>query len=292
VAVDRPRIGTRNAEGDRVLEVDLASEESVKALLSSTEADQIYHLAACHHSSESIGNVEVDHAMVRSNFITTEVILSAVARYRPKCRILYAGSSQMYTAPTGATLAIDEQSTMAPSSFYGLTKSWSREVLTYYREKRGIFAETAILFNHESPLRREQYLTRKVSLAAARAKCGYPELLKIRDITSRVDWSSAKDVVRGMWLALGNEVPMDYVFGSGRLMTVENVLEAAFSGVGLDWRAHTTVEATAHKALGGALVADIRRATSVLGWRPTIDFTAMIHEMVTSDREIVGGCGT
>jgi GDPmannose 4,6-dehydratase len=207
-------------------------------------------------------------------------------RIRPACRVLLAGSSQMYMAREEGTLAVDEQTPHQPATFYGLTKAWSRDLMDYYRQHKGIFGLMTILFNHESPLRPKHFLTRKVSLAAAAAAAGRPTELRILNIHAAVDWSSAEDIVEGMVLALAAEEPMDYVLASGMVHRVEDVLEIAFGAVDLDWRDFTVYPKEKTLQMG-TLIGDPRRAEQRLGWTRRIGMVEMIRAMVMADLAVV-----
>jgi GDPmannose 4,6-dehydratase len=269
--------------------VHLTDEPELRSLFSSFRPDEIYHLAACHHSSEDVDDVHLSREMVETNFGAAEILCSIVAERLPTCRILLAGSSQMYRAVPGRTIVVDEGSPMNPASFYGRTKAWSRDLLDYYREHFGVFGTTAILFNHESPLRPATFVTRKITLAAARARLGLEPQLHLLDISSATDWSSASDVVEGMRLSLCAREPLDYVLASGVARRVEQVLDVAFQSVGLDWRGFATFgppPATPR----GTLVGNATRARDSLGWKPRTGFERMIGEMVEFDVSRLRSC--
>ncbi len=248
------------------------------------QPDQIYHLAACHHSSEQAGNPALDQEMVRTNFMAVETMLGAIIRIRPRCRLLIAGSSQMYRRTEGQTTLVDEDTKMAPSTFYGRTKAWARELLAHYRQQYGVFGTTAILFNHESPERPLSFLSRKITLAVARAAAELAVDLQVRDASAMVDWSSARDIVEGMRLILAADEPADYVLGSGQARSVAELLDVAFRQVGMDWKVHTRVDNPLRDG-AGVLVGDPRRAEEKLGWRRQVSFEGMIREMIARDRE-------
>lgn len=190
----------------------------------------------------------------------------------------------MYRRVEGKRTVVNEAAAMAPSTFYGHTKAWARELVGHYRQHRGVFGCTAILFNHESPERPVDFLSRKISRAAARAAAAQPVELQVRNLGIAVDWSSAKDVVKGMSLMLAADEPADCVLASGADHKVADLLETAFRHVGLDWREYTRTESTAPGSPDGTLVGDPRRAQDVLGWRRQVSFEQMIHEMVDHDR--------
>jgi GDPmannose 4,6-dehydratase len=267
--------------------VDLTSRDAVDALFTRFQPDEVYHLAASHHSAEQTVDIAFEEQMIATNFRAAETMATVIARKHPQTRLLLAGTSKTYRASPGEELVVDEDTPMNPVNFYGWTKAWSRELLTYFRESRGVFGTTAILFNHESPLRPARFVTRKVTLAAAQAKRGELSRFNMMDVGSRTDWSSASDVVSGMRLAIRAPDPTDYVFASGRAHSVSDLLDVAFSAVGLDWRDFVNSDMTPG-ASGGTLIGNTARARRQLGWAPRTDFASMIREMVEHDLQTGG----
>lgn len=280
LGITRPR-GNLSRGGQ---ELDLCDRRAVEEVVAAFQPDQIYHLAACHHSSEQVGSPALDQEMVRTNFSAVETILAAIMTKRPTCRVLLAGSSQMYSRVEGQTTIVDEDTKMAPSTFYGHTKAWARELLGHYRRQYGMFGVTAILFNHESSERPPRFLSRKVTRAAVRAAAGLAVNLQVRDLSVMVDWSSARDVVEGMRLMLDASEPADYVLASGQGRSVAELLDVAFRQVGLDWKVHMRGESPSRGG-GGVLLGDPRRAEEKLGWRRHVGFEHMIQEMLARDRD-------
>ncbi len=283
LGIDRPRgAAARGIAGGRA-ELDLCDRPAVEAVIAAFQPDQIYHLAACHHSSEQAGNPALDQEMVRTNFLAVEAMLGAILTSRPCCRLLLAGSSQMYSRVDGQITAVDEDTKMAPSTFYGHTKAWARELLGHYRQHYGVFGATAILFNHESPERPPSFLSRKITRAAARAAAGLAADLQVRDASAAVDWSSARDIVEGMRLILAADAPSDYVLASGRARSVVELLDVAFRQVGLNWKSYTRV-GNPRRGPVAVLLGNPRRAEEKLGWRRQVGFEQMIGEMIARDR--------
>jgi GDPmannose 4,6-dehydratase len=274
---------TRNGVGGRE-PIDLTSRAAVDAFFGRFRPDEVYHLAASHHSSEQPVDIDFEHEMIATNFRVAETMAMVVARKYPKTRLLLAGSSKMYQAPPGETLTVDERTRMDPANFYGRTKAWSRELLSHFRETWGVFGSTAILFNHESPLRHPRFVTRKVTMAAAKAKRGDLSHLDLLDIHSRADWCSAADVVEGMRLALRAKQPSDYVFASGVARPVTELLDVAFGAVGLSW-AQLVRSGPRLEPRAGTVVGDSTLARERLGWRPDVSFETMIREMVAHDQD-------
>ena len=281
------------AEGSEVVEVtrsgvggadpiDLTSRDAVEALFAKYRPDEVYHLAASHHSSEQPVDIEFEQQMIATNFRVPETMATVIARKYPKTRLLLAGTSKMYKAQPGVTLTVDERTPMNPATFYGRTKAWSRELLSHFRETWGVFGSTAILFNHESRLRHPRFVTRKITVAAAKAKRGALDHLNLLDIHSRTDWCSAADVVEGMRLALRADEPSDFVFASGVARPVSELLDVAFGAVGLPWTQFVRPVDHPGRATG-TIVGDTSLARTRLGWSPSIDFETMIREMVEHD---------
>ncbi len=283
LGIDRVRPGAGACPAG-IARIDLLDEAALAALIGEFEPTEIYHLAACHHSSERAGSLDLDREMVQTNFQAAELLLQLVARIRPSSRVLLAGSSQMYSARAGVVLAVDEALPHKPATFYGHTKAWSRELLAYYRQRRGVFGSMAILFNHESVLRPAHFLTRKVSLAAAAAAAGRPTELRVLNIHAQVDWSSALDVVEGMRLALAAPEPSDYVLASGVAHRVEDVLQIAFGAVGLNWRDFTIYPPDSNGS-AGVLIGNPSKAETQLGWARGSGLAQTLRAMVAADLE-------
>ena len=283
------RPGSRSVptpDGPELRHVDLTDDKDVRRIFADFKPDHVYHLAASHHSSDEAGSAACDREMVATNFRAAEILLGAIVELRPSCRLLLAGSSQMYQPKEGRETRVDEMTPMSPATFYGHTKAWSRELLAQYRARHGVFGSMVILFNHESPLRGRNFVSRKVSIGAAQAKSGDMAPLQLRDVTAKTDWSSATDVVRGMLLALTADEPGDYVLASGVARRLEDLLDVAFRTVGLDWRDYVDVDPSA-KPSSGALVGDATRARTALGWKPVVGFDQMIADMVAFDMSLL-----
>lgn len=285
VGVVRP--GTRNAaaaiaQGVNILEANLCDAATVDDLLAQHDPAAVYHLAAFHHSSqepERSAALEAKEAMIRDNFLTTRTLALALARRRSAAHLVFASSSQIFSASSGM-LRCDESTARNPGSFYGLCKSWSMDLLRFLRQESNMRFSSAILFNHESPHRAPRFVTRKISIAAARAKLGLPVNLELLNIGARVDWSDARDVVQALRLMAGAETPADYVVASGTLHSVRELLETAFGHVGLDWRRYAKY---AEERDEPALVGDSTALRTRLGWKPVFDFRATIGSMVEHD---------
>lgn len=274
--------------GVEVLGVDLADSSAVEAVLGDRRPDEIYHLAAVHHSSQEdplASGLDVREAMFVHNFLSTRAIISAMARRRSRAHLVFAASSQMYTAASPQH-EITEDSRRDPPTFYGLTKSWCMEMLAFFRAHEGLRASGAILFNHESTLRDPRFVSRKITQAAARARAGLETRLELLNVGARVDWCDARDVAQALTLMARAEAGGDYVVASGRLHTVRDLLRVAFGHVGLDWRDFVSFRRDAEEP---ARVGQPRQIRETLGWSPAVPFEDMIVEMVEHDRRRLDG---
>ena len=261
---------------------DLADSAAVRRLLEKWQPDELYHLAAFHHSSEdsSIGTALASKdAMLTTNFLSTKALAFALVEMQSACHLVFASSSQMFTA-VDMVHDISELSPRRPASFYGYAKSWSMDLLAFLRRESGLRASGAILFNHESPRRAEQFVSRKITRAAASAATGGSPTLDLQNIGSRVDWSSARDVVQALSLMGRSGEPRDYVVASGTLHSVRDLLQIAFEHVGLEWQRFTKFR---EDRPAPALVGQARALEETLGWKREMSFEDMITDMVDHD---------
>lgn len=276
VGVVRPGAGA--ADGEQ--EVDLTDDNAVAELVDQTRPRVFFHLAAVHRpAATTAAGPATRAAMVAVNFTATRLIAEALAVASAPCRLVFAGSSQMYR-PADPPAVVDEDTCPEPSSYYGLTKAWSFELLRFLRAREGLDACTAILFNHESPHRPEGFVVRKITAAAARIAAGSSERLSLGNIGAQRDWSSADDVVEALRLIAMAPTPRDYVVASGELRRVSDVLDVAFEAVGLDWREHTDASANEPEP---AVVGRVARIRQDLGWQPTVDFETIVGGMLAAD---------
>jgi GDPmannose 4,6-dehydratase len=265
----------------RIVEDDIARAGVIEDAIADLAPTAVFHLAAVHHSSDG-GHApihDLNAAMTAVNFSATERLLRAILRWSPDTRLVFAASSQIWT-PRYVGELVDEATPRKPATYYGLTKSWAMDCLAHYRERLGVHAATAILFNHESPLRPASFVARKISVAAARAALGEAEPLELRNIGAAVDWSAARDIVGGLSCIAEALAPGDYILASGTSRTIRDVLEIAFSSVGHDWTDYVRAladQSTPH------LVGNVGRARRELGWRPDVALETVVQEMVQAD---------
>jgi GDPmannose 4,6-dehydratase len=262
---------------------DLSTGEQLTNLIYNMQPDEIYHLGAQSHVRVSFDVPEFTGDITG---LGTTRILEAVRKSGITCRFYQAGSSEMF----GSTAPPQNDSTaFHPRSPYGAAKVYAHWMTVNYRESYGMFAANGILFNHESPRRGETFVTRKITRAAARIKAGRQAKLYLGNLDARRDWGYAPEFVEGMWQILQQEVPSDYVLGTGEAHTVREFLDEAFEYLGMDWRNYVDLDPRyLRPAEVEFLCADARKAQRELGWEPRIKFRELVRIMVDADCEAIG----
>jgi len=265
----------------RIHSASMESYASLFNIISELTPQECYHLAAQSFVSYSF---EDEFSTINTNLNGTHYVLSALKRQAPECRFYFAGSSEMFGKV--AETPQDEHTPFHPRSPYGISKMAGFELTRNYREAYDMFALSGILFNHESPRRGAEFVTRKITSAAAKIKLGLESEVRLGNLDARRDWGHANDFVRAMWLMLQQDVPEDYVIASGSSRPVAEFLEIAFDYVGLDFRQHLVIDETLYRPSEvNVLQGDASKARKELGWEPMISFEALVHEMVEGDLE-------
>ncbi|HXH05222.1 MAG TPA: GDP-mannose 4,6-dehydratase [Vicinamibacterales bacterium] len=260
---------------------DLLDQLSLIRLIEQTEPDELYNLAAM-----SFVPASWDQPMLTGEFNAQGVtrILEAVRQVNPRIRVYQASSSEMFGKVRETPQ--NELTPFYPRSPYGVSKVFAHYITVNYRESYGLFAVSGILFNHESPRRGLEFVTRKVSDGVARIRLGLADTLVLGNLDARRDWGYAGDYVEAMWRMLQQEEPEDFVVATGVSHSVRDLVEIAFAHAGLDWRKHVRTDpALLRPAEVDHLVGDASKARARLGWRPTIDFEGLVKMMVDADLE-------
>lgn len=259
----------------------LESYPSIFNVISHHDFDECYHLAAQSFVAESFAD---GFSTMNANINGTHYVLAALRELNPACKFYFAGSSEMFG--NASEVPQRETTPFHPRSPYGISKVAGFHLTRNYREAYGMFCLSGILFNHESPRRGFEFVTRKTTSTVAQIKAGVSSELRIGNLDARRDWGHAADYVRAMHLMLQQEVPDDYVIATGETHTVREFCELAFAEVGLDYREYVRVdEKFLRPAEVDLLVGDTDKAYKVLGWQPTISFDELVKEMVRSDLE-------
>jgi GDPmannose 4,6-dehydratase len=258
---------------------DLNDPASLRRVLKEVAPTEIYHLAGQTHVGLSF---EIPEATCQITAMATVRLLDIIRDLRPLPRFYYASSSEVFGQPS--QFPQDEATPFAPVNPYGCAKAFATWMVGVYRRSYGLFACNGIAYNHESPRRGENFVTRKICRAAAAIKLGLQEELHLGDLSAKRDWGDARDFVRAMWLALQHPIPEDYVLATGRLHSVEEVVATAFAVVQLDWRTCVKQDrALLRPTEPTCLAGNAAKAKRLLNWEPQISFERMIEEMVKAD---------
>ena len=257
----------------------LESYPSIFHVISQHDFDECYHLAAQSFVAESFAD---GFSTMNSNINGTHYVLAALRELRPKCKFYFAGSSEMF----GNVNEVPQKETtlLQPRSPYGISKVAGYHLTRNYREAYGLFGAVGILFNHESPRRGFEFVSRKITSTVARIKLGLASELRIGNLEAKRDWGHAIDYVRAMHLMLQHTEPDDFVIATGATHTVRDLCELAFSEVGLDYQDYIQIDKKHYRpAEVDQLIGDASKARKVLDWKPTYTFEQLIQEMVHED---------
>ncbi len=264
-----------------VVAADLLDQHSLTVVLQDTRPDEVYNLAA-----QSYVPTSWTQPVLTGEFTALGVtrILEAIRLVHPVARFYQASSSEMFGRVTETPQR--ETTSFYPRSPYGVAKVYGHWITVNYRESYNLYAVSGILFNHESPRRGIEFVTRKVTDGVARIKLGLARQISLGNLDARRDWGFAGDYVDAMWRMLQQPSPQDYVIGTGKTHSVRELVEAAFSHVGLDWDKHVVTDPKFMRpAEVDLLLADPSKARQELGWTPAVDFQHLIAMMVDADLE-------
>jgi GDPmannose 4,6-dehydratase len=264
-----------------VVAADLLDQHSLTTVIRDAKPDEVYNLAA-----QSFVPTSWNQPVLTGEFTALGVtrLLEAIRLAHPEARVYQASSSEMFGKAVETPQR--ESTPFYPRSPYGVAKVYGHWITVNYRESYGMYAVSGILFNHESPRRGLEFVTRKVSDAVARIKLGKASELRLGNLESGRDWGFAGDYVEAMWRMLQQPQPKDYVVGTGKMHTVRDLCAAAFSHVGLDWQKYVKIDPRfVRPAEVDTLLADASRARKDLGWVPKVGFEQLVQMMVDADLE-------
>lgn len=263
---------------------------TMRRVLKKVAPDELYHLAGQSHVGLSF---EIPESTCDMTAMATLRLLEMIRDMDSPPRLFHASSSEIFGEPK--TVPQDEETLYAPVNPYGCAKAFATQMVTIYRKTHGLFACNGIMYNHESPRRGENFVTRKICRAAAAIKLGLQKELMLGDLSARRDWGHARDYVRGMWLTLQHERPENFVFATGVLHSVQDVVEQAFTTMALEWRQFVRKDPRFMRpAEPQRLVGNAVKAKQLLNWEPGITFAELIREMTevefASLSKKVGNC--
>ncbi len=257
----------------------------ISGVIDKVKPDECYHLAAQSFVSYSF---EDEFSTMNTNINGTHYVLCSIRERVPKCRFYFAGSSEMFG--NARETPQNENTPFNPRSAYGISKVAGFYLTRNYRDTYNLHASSGILFNHESPRRGFEFVTRKITAHVARIKLGLEKRLKLGDIDARRDWGHAKEYVKAMWLMLQQDEPDDYVICTGETHSVREFLEIAFSHVGLDYSNFVEIDRNLFRPTETfPLQGDATKAKKKLGWSYNYTFEQLVKEMVDADLESYKG---
>jgi len=257
----------------------MESYASVFNIISEIKPDECYHLAAQSYVSYSF---EDEFSTINTNLNGTHYVLSAIKRQAPDCKFYFAASSEMFGHVKGTPQ--NEDTPFHPRSPYGISKMAGFELTRNYREAYGLFALSGILFNHESPRRGGEFVSRKISSGAAKIKLGLEKEIRLGNVEAKRDWGHSRDYVKAMWLMLQQDEPEDFVIATGLSHSVREFLELAFSYVDMDYHNYLVIDDDLYRPSEvHILQGDASKARAKLNWSPGVSFEELVREMVDSD---------
>ena len=259
----------------------LESYASIHNVVEKVRPDECYHLAAQSFVSYSF---EDEFSTISTNINGTHFVLAAIKEKAPNCKFYFAASSEMFG--NADRTPQNENTPYYPRSSYGISKLAGFHLTRNYREAYGLYALSGILFNHESPRRGFEFVTRKVTSMAAKIKLGLAKELRLGNLEAKRDWGYAGEYVEAMWLMLQQNVPEDYVIATGETNSVRELVEIAFGYVGLNWKDHVIIDNSIYRPSEiHELKGDVSKAKKKLNWEPRVSFRELIHMMVKADIE-------
>lgn len=229
---------------------------------------------------------EDEFGTLKTNMFSTSYLLSIVRSIKPECKFYFAATSEMFGG--AKTSPQNEETPFSPVSPYAISKVASFFTTKMYREAYDTFACSGILFNHESPRRGFEFVTRKITTTAVKIKLGLEKELRLGNLDTKRDWGFAGDYVKAMWLMLQHEKPDDYVVGTGESHTVKEFVRLAFGALDLDWQKYVVADKRLYRPTDPVdLKADATKARSILKWQPEVKFNDLVKMMIESDLQII-----
>ncbi len=266
---------------DRVIlhPASLESYASIFSVVEKVRPDECYHLAAQSFVTYSF---EDAFSTINININGTLFVLSAIKEKAPNCKVYFAASSEMFGKVRETPQ--NENTSFHPRSPYGISKVAGFDLTRNYRESYGLFACSGILFNHESPRRGFEFVTRKITSSVARIKAGLENELRLGNLEARRDWGYAEDYVKAMWLMLQRDEPDDFVIATGETHSVKEFAELAFRLAGLDLQEFLVVDESFYRPADvHLLIGDCSKGKKILGWEPDVKFEELVRLMVNAD---------
>ena len=266
--------------------VDITNTNDVYDLINNFKPDEIYHLAAFHHSSEdtSLDNMELYQNSYKVNVLSLINFLEGMRKFSPKTRLFYAASSHIFGDEVGDFQ--DESTPINPNSIYGITKAAGLFTCRFYRNNHSVFASTGILYNHESTLRHQKFVSKKIIRGAINIKKGEQDKLILGDLNAEIDWGYAPDYVEAMHRILNNQTADDFIIATGEKHTILDFVKTIFGYLDLDWKSYVIEDPRLITRRKTSLVGNPTKLMAVTGWKPSVDFNQMIRILLEEETSI------
>ena len=267
-----------------LVEGDLTDQSSLDSVMRDVQPDEVYNMAA-----QSFVPASWNQAVLTADVTGLGVlrVLEAIRKHRPQAKFLQASSSEMFGKVRETPQ--NEKTPFHPRSPYGVAKVFGHHITVNYRESYGLFACSTLAFNHESPRRGTEFVTRKVTQQVARIQCGLAKKLVMGNLDAKRDWGFAGEYVKGMWMILQQAEPEDFVLATGVTHSIRELLEIAFGAAGLNWQQYVEVDTKfLRPAEVDQLCGDATKAREKLGWQPRVSFEELVRMMVEADLQTVG----
>jgi GDPmannose 4,6-dehydratase len=267
--------------------IDITNENQIARLIRTSRPNEVYHLAAFHHSSEDDihnKNVELFQQSFRINTFSLIYFLEAILKHSPKTRLFYASSSHVFG--DNESVIDDENSNINPSSIYGITKAAGLFICRYYRKEYSLFASCGILYNHESSYRTDNFISKKIIKGAIKIKEKQQDEIVLGDIHAEIDWGYAPDYIDAMYKILHLKYPDDFIIATGKKHKVSEFAEIAFKYLGLEWHHYVEEDKNILTRKNIPRVGNPEKLMLKTGWRSTIDFKEMIKVLLTQEEAL------
>ncbi len=264
--------------------IDITNRDDAGEIIRFLKPSQVYYLAAVHHSAEDKvqqNNVDLFQKSFEINTFSLIYFLEEILKYSPKTRLFYASSSHIF-GESNRTID-DEDSDINPSSIYGITKAAGLLVCRHYRKEYSLFASCGILYNHESPFRTDNFISKKIIKAAIKVKEKQQDKIVFGDINAEADWGYAPDYIDAMHKILGLEYPDDFIIATGKKHKVSEFADIAFGYLGLEWDRYVEEDRNILTRKTVCRVGNPGKLMSKTGWKPSIDFKEMIKVLLTEE---------
>jgi GDPmannose 4,6-dehydratase len=271
------------------LRVDITNSQEVHKLVEQFLPEEIYFLAAYHHSSESLmpDTEQLFSESFKINTLSLVGFLEAISRAAPNTRLFYAASSLIFGASDASMQ--DENTSINPDTVYGITKAAGLFACRYYRHNHGVFVSVGILYNHESSFRDSRFVSKKIAEGVARIRKGLESKLVLGDLDAVADWGYAPDYVDAMHRILATEKPDDFVIATGESHTVRDFVQIAFNYIGLNYTTCVATDPALIQRRSPRLIGNPAKLKKVTGWKPTVNFETMVRKLVQTELDKIDG---